>query len=151
MKKQIILSASIIFLLIGCKKGDTVVPGEPVKVEPKETAIKECYSYEKDGTLITLKIETIGEKVMGAMVYSLAEKDKNAGILEGTLKDNILIANYTFESEGTTSTRQVAFKRENDQLIEGYGEMTHEGTVFKDISQIKFSSTMPLSKTDCTK
>lgn len=145
MKKQILFSVSIILLLAGCKKAEPIAPGEPVKTETQ----KECYSYEKDGTLISLQMEVTGESVMGAMVYALAEKDKNAGLLGGTLKDSILIADYTFESEGTTSVRQVAFKLENGQLLEGYGDMNEDGTKFKDISKLKFDSKMPLSKRDC--
>jgi hypothetical protein len=151
MKKQIILSISIALLLIGCKKGDDVVIfGKPVKVEVKENETKsECYSYEKDGNAISVQIETSGEDVFGAMAYHLAEKDKNAGLLKGKWENNILLADYTFKSEGTQSTRQVAFELKDGQLIEGYGEMNEDGTKFKDVSQLKFTSTMPLSKTVC--
>lgn len=150
MKKQIILSFLVLFLTISCKDGDFLVFGKSATVEPN-AGTKACYSYDQNGNAISIQIETTGEDVFGAMAYSLAEKDKNAGFLKGKWEKDILLLNYTFQSEGTQSTRQVAFQLKDNQLIEGYGEMTEEGTKFKDVSQIKFTSTMPLSKTDCPK
>ncbi len=152
MKKQILFSVTILLLLIGCKKGDFIVFGESESVKGKETQVlSECYSYEKDGTSISMQIETTGDDVLGAMVYHLAEKDKNAGLLKGKWEKNILLLDYTFLSEGTESTRQVAFALKDGQLIEGYGEMNEDGTAFKDISTLKFNSTMPLSRINCPK
>ena len=152
MKKQIIVSFSIVLLLTACKKVDVVVFGKSASDKEKSNkVIKECYSYEKDGTSISMQIETTGEDVLGAMVYNLAEKDKNAGLLKGKWEKNILLLDYTFLSEGTESTRQVAFALKDGQLIEGYGEMNEDGTEFKDISTLKFTSSMPLSKINCPK
>ncbi|MFN3754103.1 hypothetical protein [Flavobacterium sp.] len=146
MKKQMLFSISMLFLLTGCKKGDFIVFGEP-----NATVLKECYEYDKDGNSISMQIETTGKDVFGAMTYKLSEKDKNAGFIKGKWENNILLLDYTFLSEGTESTRQVAFQRKDNQLIEGYGEMTEDGTKFKEVSQLKFTSTMPLSKIDCPK
>lgn len=150
MKKKIFLLLAIPLLLLGCKKKETVVSEEPLKVEPK-AVVTECYSYDKDGNAISMQIETTGENVSGAMTYSWAEKDKNAGLVKGKWENNKLILDYTFLSEGVQSTRQVAFELKGGQLIEGYGEMTDEGTKFKDVTQLKFTSTMPLSKVNCPK
>ncbi len=152
MKKSIFLFLALPLLLIGCKKADDVVVfGKKVTVQPATVNNDGCYSYEKDGTAISLKIETTGEDVSGDMNYAIAEKDKNTGVIKGEWKNNILLLDYTFQSEGTESTRQVAFELKNGQLIEGYGEMNEDGTKFKDPSELEFTSTMPLSKTDCSK
>jgi len=152
MKKNIVLLLALSFLLISCKKNDVVVFGQPVTVEHNEAKTKsECYSYEKGGNLITLQLETSGEDVFGAMVYNLAEKDKSAGLLKGKWVNNMLQLDYTFQAEGVLSTRQLAFELKNGQLIEGYGEMNEDGTKFKDVSKLSFTSTMPLSKIDCPK
>ena len=79
----------------------------------------------------------------------MSEKDKNSGNFTGELQEGILIANYTFKSEGKESIRQVAFKVNGDKLIEGYGELNNDGTAFKDLNNISFTSKMPLTKTDC--
>jgi hypothetical protein len=150
MKKNIFLLLALPLLVLGCKKNEAVVSDEPIKVEPK-VVVTECYSYEKDGNAISMQIETTGEDVSGTMTYSWAEKDKNAGLVKGKWENNKLFLDYNFLSEGVQSTRQLAFELKDGQLIEGYGEMTDEGTKFKDVSQLKFTSTMPLSKINCPK
>jgi len=81
--------------------------------------------------------------------YALAEKDSNKGTITGQVINNILIAEYTFYSEGMKSVRQVAFQIVSDKLVEGYGEMTEDGTHFKNASQLSFDSKMPLDKVAC--
>jgi hypothetical protein len=150
MKKSLFLFLTLPLLLISCKKAEVVVTEErPEIVEPKTVSVKECYSYEKDGTSISLQIETSGSDVSGKLDYAVAEKDKNTGMAKGKWENNILLLDYTFQSEGTESTRQIAFELKDGKLVEGYGEMTDEGTKFKDPSKLEFTSTMPLSKTNC--
>lgn len=151
MKSQILFTIAFVSLFISCKKEtqETIAPvTETVKPEETKTT---CYSYEENGDSVSLQMKTIGNEVTGSMVYSLAEKDKNTGTFKGTINNNILIADYTFQSEGVESTRQIAFEIKGDQLIEGYGDMTDDGIKFKDVAQLKFTSTMPLSKVDCPK
>ncbi|MCF6131899.1 hypothetical protein [Flavobacterium wongokense] len=152
MKKQILLPIIFAFLSIGCKKETPApTPTEPVVEETAPAVSKtECYAYDANGSKIELELQTEGTEANGTLNYALAEKDKNGGTFTGKLENNILIADYHFQSEGVESTRQVAFKLEGDKLIEGYGEMTMDGTHFRDVSQIKFTSNMPLSKVDCT-
>lgn len=151
MKKSIFLLLALPLLLVGCKKNEVVVLGEPVTVKPTTVSPEACYVYDKDGTAISLQIKTTGEEVTGTMEYAIAEKDKNTGAIKGKWINNILLLDYTFQSEGKESTRQVAFQLKDNQLIEGYGEMNEDGTQFKEVSQLKFTSTMPLSKTNCPK
>ena len=80
-----------------------------------------------------------------------AEKDANQGKFVGTLNGDKLIGTYTFNSEGTESSREMAFLIKDNQLIEGYGELNEDGTKFKDMNTIKYTSTMPLTKMECDK
>lgn len=155
MKKQLLFSFVLVLTLMGCKKEteeETPEKTVPVAEEPvPAVATNECYSYKANGTDINMQIETKGNEVSGALNYFLAEKDSNVGTFIGKSENGILILEYTFESEGVQSTRQVAFKSEDGKLIEGYGEMNEDGTKFKDVSQLKFDSKMPLTKTSCAK
>jgi hypothetical protein len=108
-----------------------------------------CYVFHDDENHVSLEFTEIGSISKGNLTYAFAEKDKNIGTFVGHLKDGVLLADYTFQSEGVESVRQVAFKVENDTLIEGYGDMNAEGTAFKDVNSLNFTSTMPLVKTDC--
>ncbi len=146
----IILGIALLINLASCKKETALEPVKQTPTVETVTAQKDCYVFEKNGSKINLQLEQNGTEANGILTYSLAEKDSNKGTLKGKIENNILIANYTFQSEGTESTRQVAFQFKDNQWIEGYGDMNEEGTHFKDVSQIKFTSSMPLSKTDCT-
>lgn len=151
MKKLILFSFAFTMLLTGCKKETPQAPTPVSEVAKPEGPKTTCYSFEANNNSVSLQMETTGNEVTGSMVYSLAEKDKNTGTFKGTINNNILIADYTFQSEGVESTRQIAFEIKGDQLIEGFGGMNEDGTRFKDVAQLKFDSTMPLSKVDCPK
>lgn len=108
-----------------------------------------CYGYENDGDEIKMEITEINDKITGNLDIFYAEKDANQGKFVGTLQDDKLIGVYTFNSEGITSSRKMAFLVQDNQLIEGYGDLNEEATKFKDVNKIKYTSDMPLSKMDC--
>ncbi len=148
MTKQIVFAFAFVFLIFGCKKENAATSTS----NEKETAPPrmECFTYDANGSAVSIQLQFIGNDVTGTLNYSLAEKDSNNGTIKGKVKNNILIADYTFYSEGNQSTRQVAFQFTENKLIEGYGEMTNEGTQFKDVTKLNFDSKMPLNKIDCT-
>ncbi len=154
MKKLTLLFFTALSLL-NCKKEEKIENATPQEVVPEETLLPTldlgCYVFNDDKNNISLEIIENGREIKGYLNYSLSEKDKNSGNFTGKLNDGILIGKYTFQSEGTESTREVAFKVEGKNLIEGYGDLNEDGTKFKDISNLNFSSTMPLTKTDCAK
>ena len=106
------------------------------------------YLYQKEGDTISLQLQVKDSKATGELVYKLKEKDANTGTIEGEIKDNIIIALYTFQSEGTTSVRQVAFKFTDKGVVEGYGAVEEkEGKVlFKDINTLNYTDEMILLK-----
>ena len=125
-------------------------PEVPMAVEEKAPALAlGCYTYDGNGNHIVLEITEMNGTVLGNLDYALKEKDANKGTFSGILKDSVLIGSYTFMSEGTESTREVAFLVKEGQLIEGFGALDETGTAFKDPASLSFSSSMPLSKTDC--
>ncbi|WP_373516495.1 hypothetical protein [Pricia sp.] len=158
MKKAMIVSF-VAFTMLACKgkqenKGDaTPKDMETVQTPEPVTAGLErgCYSYDGNGSAVLLEITRTGNPIVGNLTYAFSGKDRNTGEFKGALKDDKLIGTYTFASEGKEGTREVAFQVKGDQLVEGYGELTDGGTAFKDRDAISYSSTMPLTKTDCDK
>ncbi|WP_157491932.1 hypothetical protein [Gelidibacter mesophilus] len=120
---------------------------EEVVITP--TLEKGCYTYHENGSMVSMEITKADNPVEGNLTYAFAEKDKNTGTFKGEFNDGKLVADYTFQSEGKESTRQVAFMLKDNQLVEGYGELNENGTMFKDVNFIDYSSTTPLTKTDC--
>lgn len=154
MKKSFALVLLSAWLLSGCKKD---VP-ESIKTQPIKTKTspktdsnisKDCYKADLEGNIIAMEIQYNTEDITGTLTYDFIGKDLNTGTFRGKLVNNILVADYTFQSEGVSSERQIAFKFLNDQFVEGYGERVKNGTRFKDIARLQFNTNMPLKKVDC--
>lgn len=155
MKKSIIIS--LIFLTIMACKNDNSMK-TPTRVLEEDNSIEHnqkevlnigCYEYDNIGNTIKMEITEVSEYVKGNLSISYTEKDDSQGAFVGKLNGNKLIGTYTFNSEGTESSRDIAFLVKNNQLIEGYGDLMENGTKFKDTSSIKYISMMPLDKVFC--
>ena len=156
--KKLALLTFVLVTMIACKndrKSDnqTVIEEENSVMEttPKPTLETGCYEYNSNSNNIKMEITEVNEKVMGNLNIAYAEKDANQGKFVGTLNGDKLIGTYTFNSEGTESSREMAFLVKGEQLIEGYGDLNEDGTKFKDVNTVKYTSTMPLTKVDCDK
>lgn len=136
--KSTFLVACMAFALVQCKVKDS-----KVKLD------KGCYVYNSNGSSISFEITETGDSIIGNLDYRLSGKDGNTGHFKGKLVGDKLIGAYTFMSEGSESTREVAFLVKGDQLIEGYGELVNDGSTFKNKDAVSYTSTMPLIKSDC--
>lgn len=119
--------------------------------QPK-TSSSNCYVYIKNRDTASLKINMDGEELTGELNYRLFEKDSNKGTIAGEMKGDTIIAEYTFDSEGMRSVREVIFvKRDDGNIYEGTGDMMEKSgkMVFRDRSSLKFSPTMVFTKTNC--
>ena len=132
-------------------KGDTAVD-VPAKPQTEKTVPSDCYSYMGKKDSIFLQMSQVYNQTSGYLIYKYDQKDKNMGTITGSMVNDLLIAEYTFRSEGVTSTRQVVFKKKGDELVEGFGEVTEVNgkMIFKDIPSLKYSETMVLKKVPCT-
>jgi hypothetical protein len=145
----------LIFCL-ACNNGDNqknnnTTPGTDQKTEAPELK-NGCYKMIAQKDSAFLKIKKEDSVVTGDLHYRWFEKDKNDGTLRGIIKDSLLIANYTFNSEGHSSVREVVFKIKNDTLIEGFGDISMKSvdTVkFKNISRLNFMHDRQFIKTAC--
>lgn len=153
MKLKVAIPIASWVLCMACNAGNekTVTATEPIKPEPKKEVIPTCYQYASPTDTITLQLAQVGEAITGALVYQLSGKDKNTGTIQGEMKGDILLAKYTFNSEGMTSSREVAFKRTNGNFVEGYGEVNVESNdaKFKDINTLQFNEAFKLVPITC--
>ncbi len=123
----------------------------PQQEDTKQPSSMNCYRYASETDTITLKVIHVGKDITGTLVYSLKEKDKNKGTIQGRMKGDILIADYTFLSEGIQSTRQIAFKLTDNFFIEGYGESytNNEKVYFTNTDSLTFNGSMKLAEIAC--
>lgn len=115
---------------------------------PKST---ECYRWVKNRDTIQMTLRQEGEEVTGDLAYRFYEKDKSHGPIAGEMIGDTLLAEYTFDSEGLRSVREVIFVKKDGKLYEGYGDAEERNgrMVFKDRSTMKFGEGAVLSKVDC--
>lgn len=110
-----------------------------------------CYRMVVGQDTATMRLNVVDSLITGDLSYRLMEKDRNDGSIKGVIRDSMIIANYTFRSEGMLSVRQVAFKLSGTALVEGYGELdTSRDTVrFKDVKALNFQYERPFIKVAC--
>ena len=116
-------------------------------------SLEGCYLSVFNKDTSRLKIKADNGRITGELVYKRFEKDGNKGIINGEIKDSLIVAYYTFEAEGTTSVREVVFKPSDNGLLEGFGdiEISRSGDTakFKDISQLQFQESLTFIKENC--
>jgi hypothetical protein len=120
-------------------------------VETSAPSINGCYMSILKQDTATLRINENAGLISGDLTYNRFEKDRNKGTFKGEIKDSLIIGDYTFQSEGNSSVRQVVFKISGANLIEGYGDINMNGdtATFKNISRLNYQNDQPFIKTDC--
>ncbi len=121
--------------------------------EVVSSSIKGCYVAHLSKDVYTLIIRSEnGEAVSGVISYNNYQKDSSSGSIKGIFANDILLADYVFDSEGMKSNRQVIFKRVGDSFIQGFGNVkTVDGKeVFDNISNVTYDSKSTFVKSeDC--
>lgn len=113
-----------------------------------QTDFSGLYTYEQNGDIVKLQLTVENNKANGNLFYALNEKDRNSGTFIGEIKDDILLADYTFFSEGVLSARQISFKLNETTAVEGYGDMEEvDGKmIFKNADSLNYGTGMVLNK-----
>jgi hypothetical protein len=134
----------------GSVAGSRAASGDTTKAGAPQT-VQECYRKQSGSDTVLLQLSISGEKVTGTLYINYSGKDKNSGTLQGRFRNDTLISDYTFQSEGKASVREVAFIRKGDSLVEGFGEIEERNgkMVFKNASQLRFPQKMSLVKAVC--
>jgi len=117
-----------------------------------ENSILGCYVARLSKDVYTLRIENEGgEIVSGRLSYNNFGKDSSSGVFSGTYKDGILMGDYTFDSEGMHSVRQVIFKTVDDSFVQGFGpaDVKNDREYLLDPENVVFGSDSVFKKEDC--
>lgn len=154
--KKVSLMVFAALLFIACQNNNSDSNNsEEAPIDTNMVAISdiECYTYIKNRDTATLNFTNTNDTLIGELNYNLYEKDSNKGIIEGEMKGDTLMLDYTFNSEGIESERQVVILRKGNQLFEGYGDMEEKKgkLIFKDVSSLNFKDGIVFNKIDCNK
>ncbi len=131
------------------KAADSTITAETAVIAAAESRI--CYVSFKNRDSTYLHLMKKGEQVTGTLNVSLYEKDRNVGTVSGLVKGDTLLLDYTFQSEGIESIRQVAYLQQDGKLIEGFAEVQDQNgkTSFKSLADLKFDGSVVLEQSDC--
>ncbi len=153
MFKKLIVLLLPVFIATACNNSENEKSNpDSINVDESKSSTTNCYLYTSQKDTVYLKLISDGDNVNGTLIYNYWEKDKNTGTIKGKIKNNFLIADYTFMSEGMESVRQVVFKMENGFVTEGYGDvLLNDAANFQNINSLEFPGTMKLIETDCNK
>jgi len=116
---------------------------------PKHSDPAGCYRMIIKNDTAIMSLNTQGDSVSGSLSYNWYERDDNNGTFQGIIKnDSLIVADYTFQSEGMTSVRQVAFKIKDSMLLQGYGELQerNDTSFFRDVNLVIFDTKNPFRK-----
>ncbi|MGX5818902.1 hypothetical protein ACWKWU_11940 [Chitinophaga lutea] len=118
-----------------------------------QTAASRASCYEKVVGRDTFVLQVLVDdgQAEGVLDYNFYEKDKSTGIISGTVDENILRAEYTFQSEGASSTRNIVFKLMDDQAYEGVADSldTLGNPIFNANSALLKFDPQPYRKREC--
>ena len=161
MKLNLIVLVLIGSLVISCGNKKTEMPKEEPKTAPAGSTqatptgeaekAPECYRYLYNKDTINLQISEAYNMITGLLIYRYYQKDKNLGTIQGKMIGDILLADYTFKSEGKVSTRQVAFKKRGEDFVEGFGQVIEVNgkMVFKNIQTLNYFDAVTLKRVPC--
>ncbi|MGB4847157.1 MAG: hypothetical protein WBP41_04525 [Saprospiraceae bacterium] len=111
----------------------------------------ECFRYFGNKDSVYLQLSEVYGMMTGMLLIKNYQKDQNLGTLQGKMMGDILLAEYSFKSEGKISVRQVAFRKKGDDYIEGFGDVQEVNgkSVFKDTKTLKFDESRVYAKVPC--
>lgn len=111
-------------------------------VSQQASSIKGCYVASLGKDVYTLAINSQdGESVEGSLNSKYFAMDSVSGTFDGTFKNDMLIANYSFNFKGKNSVVQVLFKKDGNDFVRGYGQMDNAtGTHFTDLNNIIYDN-----------
>jgi hypothetical protein len=132
--------------------GQTVhAAAEPFTNPGKPIPLGGCYEMVLNRDTALLRMAVQDSTVNGNLDYRWYRKDRNNGRFTGIIRDSLIYADYTFESEGSSSVREVIFRIKDSTLQWASGELVQkEGkVVFTEPASVHFDSIAPFFKIPC--
>lgn len=155
--KKIFVFCSLLVILTSCKKETNShvkdVSNDSVAINKSEidvAAIPEnCYMQITDKDTVFVKVSDNLGTITGKIRYRNFQKDSSVGDISGFADGDTLKLDYTYQSEGTTSTREIWFLMKDGNLLEGIGNYDETGERYKNPIDIKYKGGHTLKPADC--
>ncbi len=157
--KNIFIISTVIISIISCDKKleDSKVKDitkDSLTVNSSDISIEEigskCYYDDIKNDTVYMKVTDNLGTITGKLIYKNSQKDSSSGDIMGFMSGDTLKLNYIFNSEGTSSTREIWFLKKNENLVEGIGNQDEDGN-YTSAKQVKFENGHSLRPADCQK
>lgn len=104
-----------------------------------------------EGDSAYLNINVKDTTINGVLEYNWNLRNDDTGTVVGVYRDSLLYVNYSFESEGITSVKEVIFKYRQGQLFQAFGELDqrNDTVIFRDRGLLQFDLQHPFIKSQC--
>jgi hypothetical protein len=101
------------------------------KFFPSNEKLQSCYhaTVGDSNSLLQIK-DPSADQLTGELIFQNYEKDSSYGVFKGKLSDDQMTIDFTFQSEGVESNRQIT-------LTKSKGELSGEGYTYKPIDDCK--------------
>lgn len=143
----------VFIVLIGCNNAsDKSVSSNIALVDSIQSATNHyCYENTAGTDSIRLRIDLVGTDVSGELLYAIRGKDRNEGSVHGEWFGDTLVLDYMYQSEGSVSSRQVVFIKQDSLLVEGYGASEEvDGKLrFVNRAELSFGQGIRLKEVSC--
>jgi hypothetical protein len=144
----VILLVSTFIIFYNRESRDTDIP----KPSPEVVSIVGCYVSRTDKNVYTLNIQSQNDSSFsGTMHYDNFQFDDSSGTYNGSYKNEILLGDYSFTSEGMDSVRELTFKKTGEDFVQGFGDYITVGDrqVFSGPSGIVWDPAYTYVKSPC--
>lgn len=135
------------------KAGSVHATADPVVgfAEAAPFVLAGCYEMTMQRDTATLNLQVTDTVVTGTLVYRWYARDGNTGTIKGVLRDSLVVADYTFRSEGLTSVREVIFKIQDTTLVQAFGDLANRGNkiVYANRDAVQYTTDHPFVKVPC--
>ncbi|MBU7576934.1 MAG: META domain-containing protein [Flavihumibacter sp.] len=152
MRKLLRISSAFI-ILVSCNNATdkSVSSGVPLIDSIQSSTNHYCYENAGGTDSIRLRIDLVGTDVSGELLYAIRGKDRNEGSVHGEWFGDTLVLDYMYQSEGSLSSRQVVFIKQDSILVEGYGASEEvDGKLrFVNRTELSFGSGIKLKEVNC--
>ena len=111
-----------------------------------------CYWKVVQKDTFALHLQQSKGTVSGRLTFNNYQKDKSTGTVHGNIDGDIIRLWYTFSSEGMNSVMEIYFKKQDDGLVRGLGNVAVKGdtSYFENAGEVRYRTDQVFTRVSCS-
>lgn len=123
--------------------------------DSQNNPVRECYEFIMKRDTFQISWVQKGDKLSGHAIFDNYQKDSSSGEVVGeyNAEKDIYVFWYNFQSEGMNSVSKLVFKKKDDLLVPGHGEIKMSGDTsdLANVDRLEYDKRFAYTKVDCGK